>query len=293
MKTIDLHVHSYYSDGAESPKDLVMAAIGKRFSVFSIADHNYISPEQSRLQKIAADRGVLFIQGIEVSCVDKKTDKSLHILGYSNYFNYEKINRKMLPVIKGYNVRAKKIIGKLNKKYSVGFDFDKIRSEAPSVIVSRNYLAKRLSNFLGGKLSPEQLLPEIFIEEDDSWMPDPKEAIEIIKECNGTAILAHPGNLIDSDCFEDIIKRLIDYGLAGIEVYTLKHSARVVNMLKKIAEKYDLIMTGGSDWHGGLKEKDEEGLEVPDKIYNRLSEIFRPEKSPMTNKSFLPIRVSR
>jgi len=293
MKTIDLHVHSIYSDGEAFPKDLLAAAINKGLSVFSIADHNYISPEQSSIQRIAEERGVLFIQGIEVSCMDREINKSLHILGYSKHFNYSKINRKMLPIVEGYNIRAKKIISKLNKKYSAGLNYEEIKNETPSVCVSRNYLAKKLSDFMGGNFSPEELLSEIYIEEDNRWMPDVKEAIETIKKCNGMAILAHPGNLLDNDSFENLIKRLVGFGLEGIEVYTLKHSAMAIKKLKKIAEEYHLVMTAGSDWHGGKSLEGEERLEVSDKTYNQLSEIFRSEKKPLINRRLLPVHVSR
>jgi len=289
MKTIDLHVHSYYSDGEESPRSLLAAAIGRGFSAFSIADHNYISPEQGRVQIKAEEQGVLFIQGIEVSCVDRETKESLHILGYSDSFNFEKLNRKTTPIVAGYNDRAKKIIKKLNQKYSAGFDFEEMKSETPSVCISRNQLAHKLSVFLGGRFTPKELLPEVFIEEDDSWMPNAQEAIEIINENNGVAILAHPGNLVDNVQFDSLVERLVGFGLKGIETYTPKHTPEIIDILKKIAEKYNLILTAGSDWHGKHLSKDEEGMEVPNKICNRLSEIFGQRKISLTRRSLAPI----
>ncbi len=289
MKTIDLHVHSYYSDGEESPSALLAAAIGRSFSIFSIADHNFISSEQSRLQKIAEEQGVLFVPGVEVSCVDRKTKESLHLLGYSESFDYEKINRKMLRIVEGYNDRAKRIIKKLNRKYSAGFDFEEIKKEVPGVCVNRNHLAQRLSNFLGGKFSPKELLPEVFVEENDSWMPDVREGIEIIKECNGIAILAHPGNLVDKDCFKNLVARLVSYGLKGIEAYVPKYTTSIIDILKKTAEKYSLILTAGSDWHGQSISKEEEGISVPDRICARLSEMFGQRESLPANRPLAPI----
>jgi len=274
MKTIDLHVHSYCSDGEESLQSLLATAIGKGFSAFSITDHNYISPEQRYIQKIADKQGILFIQGVEASCVDRKTNTSLHILGYSNSFDIEKINKRMFPIIKGYNDRAKKIIEKLNRKYTTGFEFEEIKKEVPSIYVSRNYLAQRLSRFLGDKLAPKELLSEVFIKENNSWMPDVQEAIKIIKENNGFAILAHPGNLINNNQFDNLIRRLIGFGLDGVEVYTPKHTTDIIDILKKIAKRYNLILTAGSDWHGRHTSKEKEGVLVSDKIYNKLSEIF-------------------
>lgn len=274
MKTIDLHIHSYYSDGEESPRVLLTAAAKKGFNVFSIADHNYISADQEHLQRLAERQGMLFVQGIEVSCVDRKTRESLHILGYSRFFDIDKINEKLSPIIKGYNTRAKKIIKKLNRKYGAGLDFDKIKKQIPSACVSRNHIVQRLSEFLGDRISPRELLSEVFIEEDNSWMPDSEEAIKIIIESNGIAILAHPGDLVYKGNFENLVDRLANFGLRGIEVYFPKHSPQIIDILKKTAEKYNLIITGGSDWHGKNLSKEEWGVLVPNEIYNKLSELF-------------------
>jgi predicted metal-dependent phosphoesterase TrpH len=278
MKTIDLHIHSYYSDGEESPVTLLNAAIDKNFGIFSITDHNYISPEQNRLKKLAEKQGVLFIQGIEVSCVDKRTNESLHILGYSNSFNFEKINKKLLTTIEGYNNRAKKIIKKLNHKYTTGFDYQKIKNEIPSAYVSINYLAHRLFNHLNGGITPKELISEVFIKEDNSWMLDVREAIKIIEEANGVAILAHPGNLVGNNQFDKFVKKLIKFGLKGIEVYAPKHDTHTINVLGEIAEKFNLILTAGSDWHGTHTSQKEKGILVSDEIYNKLSAMFGYKK---------------
>lgn len=278
MKAIDLHTHSYYSDGGDSPRALLVTAFKEGFNVFSIADHNYISSDQKNLQRLSEKQGMLFIQGIELSCIDRETKESLHILGYSKCFNIEKINEKLLTIIEGYNNRAKKIIEKLNRKYDARFDFDKIKNEIRSVCVSRNHIAQKLSGFLDNRFAPKELLSEVFVEENNSWMLDPKKAIEIIAESNGIAILAHPGNLVYKNHFEDLIERLIDFGLRGIEVYSPKNSFDVIDILRKTAEKFDLIITGGSDWHGRNLSKEEWGVLVPNRVYNKLSELFMQEK---------------
>ena len=275
MKKIDLHNHSNYSDGESSFQELLDLAIEKKISFFSITDHNYISPEQDKFRALAEKKGIFFIQGIEVSCIDKETGQSLHILGYSNSFKIEKINEALDHIIQGYNNRAKKIIGKLNKKYGADFNFEKIKNETLAVYVSRNHLIKKLSEFLGNKLSQKELLQEVFIEEGNSWMPDSFEAIKIIHKYGGIAVLAHPGNIIKKDRFEELIAKLVKNGLKGIEVYYPKHNEVVVEILKNTSNKFNLIQTGGSDWHGQSFSKKEIGIDAPDEIYSKLQEIFK------------------
>jgi len=94
-------------------------------------------------------------------------------------------------------------------------------------------------------------LRETYIEESDSWMLDSKEAIEIINSAGGIAVLAHPGNLIKNKIdFEILLKRLVKYGIAGIESYYPKYSDNMVTFLNYIGNKHNLTITAGSDWHG-------------------------------------------
>ena len=294
MKTIDLHVHSYYSDGAESPSSLCKIAIRRRFSVFSIADHNYISPQQSQIQKIALRYGIFFIQGIEISSIDRIEEESLHILGYSRAFNIPEINKVMKPIVEGYNERAKKIIDKINSKYNAHFDYNLIEKEVPGVYISRNQLAERLSMHLGGKYTAKELVPEIFVEENNSWMPSVQKAIEIIRENNGMAVLAHPQNLLYKDNFDNLIKRLTCFGLEGIETYTPKHDSKTIDILNFVAKKFGLIMTAGSDWHGsGLSPMGRPGLAVPDRVCTKLLNRFGYKETLNSDKTFRAIGLTR
>ncbi len=114
MKT-DLHIHSYYSDGEHSPKYVLSKIKESGISLFSVVDHNYISPKVQDIKRDAKAINVYFVDGIEISCIDKKRNISIHMLGYSKKFNLE-INSALKPVIDGYNIRAKKIIEKINRE---------------------------------------------------------------------------------------------------------------------------------------------------------------------------------
>jgi hypothetical protein len=272
MPKIDLHMHSHYSDGQDSPEYLDNLIEKEGGSLFSITDHNYIYP---KIKELVVRSKANFLQGIEVSSMDRVTSQSLHILGYSNNFNISALNEALYPVVNGYNERAKMIIKELNSKFNCDFSFETIKKELFSVCVSRNVLAMRLVEFTGNKMSIADAVKECFVQEENSWMPDASEVIKLINNCGGVAVLAHPGNLFDKIDLPELVSRLIDVGLGGIEVYYARHSQETIKELSSIAMRYDVLMTGGSDWHGKDLSKFAPGVEVSDIIYNMCISRFK------------------
>src|SRR3989344_2981571 len=204
MKKIDLHLHSYYSDGSSSLEEILSQIEREKVSVFSITDHNFISQEIENFQKTIQEAEMGFLQGVEISCMDKTSRQSIHMLGYSKSFNIEKINNDLKTVLVGYNERAKKIVEKLNQEFGFDLNFEKIKSSIKSPFVSRNLLAEILIEKVDKSLTMKDALKKVFINEDDSWMIDAEEAIDIIKRSGGKAILAHPGNLINKLNFDNL-----------------------------------------------------------------------------------------
>lgn len=265
MPKIDLHVHSYYSDGEDSPEDLKILMKQRGVSLFSITDHNCIHPE---IKYLVEDDSLKFIQGIEVSSVDRITGQSLHILGYSDNFDIASLNNALLPIINGYNTRAKKIIEKLNNNFNCNFNFETIKNELLSTSISRNVLARRFVEFTGNKITIADAVKECFVQEDDLWMPDTKDAIKMISQHGGISVLAHPGNLFNKIDLPELVSRLVDSGLDGMEVYYAKHDSETIKNLSDIARRHNLLMTGGSDWHGKNFPRSGLGVEVPDIVYD-------------------------
>ncbi|HWA32136.1 MAG TPA: PHP domain-containing protein [Candidatus Paceibacterota bacterium] len=274
MIKIDLHVHSYYSDGSDSPEQVLNVAEEEGVKLLSLTDHNFINPESEHLKKNKTNN-IDILQGIEISCIDRTSNKSIHMLGYSKSFNIKGINDALISTLDGYNNRAKNIINKLNSEYNCNFDFGKIKSEIKSVFVSRNLIAEKLVGFLGNNISIKEALKKVFIEgEDDSWMIGVEEAIGIIKNNGGKAFLAHPGNLIDKIDFDSFLKRLKDSGLDGIEVYYPKHTPGTVAFLEETSEKFGLVKSAGSDFHGKRYSSFLPGIYVKDDVYHNFLKLF-------------------
>ncbi len=255
MKNIDLHIHSSYSDGENRPEEIFQKILTRGIGLFSLTDHNFILEDNTKIKELARLNGILFIEGIEISSIEKTTGISLHILGYSKCFDKQRINKALAVTVDDYNTRAKKIIAKLNSEFlTLGIDFDEIKRMNNEVCVSRNTLARVLVAFLNKSITIKEALKKyVFVDENDSWMLSSQEAFEKIRVANGISVLAHSGRELrrmGNGPFEKMIEVLKAQGLVGIEVYHPKHTPQDVSELKRIALKNNLVVTGGSDWHG-------------------------------------------
>lgn len=222
MKPIDLHIHTNYSDGMLSPKEIVDLAIRKRIKTIAITDHDSVSGIREALT-YSRGKNIEVIPGVEISCHgDQFNVLHLHILGlFIDYRNREL--RMFLGKIeqKGLKKFLRKVVSFL-KLY-------KIREILP--------LAKRIS--LQKKASI-------------------KEAVNIIKEAGGVSILAHPGLIKYRDLI-DLVDYFKKCGGGGLEadypydrLYSLdaQKSEELNELVRKIAKENGLILSGGSDFHG-------------------------------------------
>lgn len=278
MKKVDLHLHTVCSDGEDSFQELFKKVRENNLSLFSICDHNYVSPESIKMKGPAAAHNIVFIQGVEVSCTDHATSESLHILGCSHAFDLNKLNSSLQPVISGYNKRAVKIIYKLNTKYNdFNLDFDELHLRKKEAYISRNTIAYELVKFLGEEhITLVEALKEAFVEESDSWMPDSKEVIQIIQAAGGVAVIAHIGRTAKklADDFQPLLRRLIKYGVVGLEVFHPKHDAQMTTYLNNLGRQYGLVITTGSDWHGENYTPGRTiGFEMEDYEYKKIIEM--------------------
>jgi len=263
---IDLHIHSHYSDGQDSRERLLEIVVERGVGLCSITDHNYIHPSM-----VSPVVGIRVIEGVEISSVDRVTGQSLHILGYSKKFNTLKLNAALAPVLDGYNRRAQHIIVSLNQRFGCALDFEKLKSNSPAMFVSRNMIASVLRRQPGVSLSPQEAVREAYVRgENDSFMPDIREAIELIRQCDGVAVLAHPGNLAEKIDLSDLVARLAQVGLIGLEAYYPTHDESVVVSLCNLAAQNGLITTAGSDWHGPDFSRHPIGMKTPEDIGDDL-----------------------
>ncbi len=276
-KFIDMHTHSIYSDGDLTPDELIKKALKSGINTLSITDHDTLLGLKNITNDINHE-GVELIKivpGIELSA---KTDKGrMHILGYDFDINNKVLNDKMDELKNNsiYSVMA--IINQLKIDYGIIFDNHDIKKLFDiKGNIGRPHIAKLLI-----KYGYCDNVGEAF----DKYLVDAykktkvlnkgipyEECINLIKNAGGISVLAHPNQLLlDDEELEDKIKEMISNGLDGIEVYHSGHSKEETEKYLELANKYNLLISGGSDYHGKSIKPDIEIGETSTGKIKRLS----------------------
>lgn len=241
----DLHIHSTESDGTKKPKEVVKLAKENGLSIISLTDHDTVNGISEALTS-SKKYNIELIPGIEINSFDGKQD--VHILGYFiNYKNDEFLQE--LKRIRNFRVdRAKEIIYKLNK-ININISLSDVLSFTDLDFIGRPHIARALVK--KGYVKTVKEAFDIYIGENcpayvERYKLHPIKSINIIKDVGGIPVIAHPGLLEN----KNIINTLRDNGLMGIEVYHSKHSIADIKYFKDYAIDNNLLITGGSDFHG-------------------------------------------
>ena len=246
---IDLHIHTTYSDGVYSPDMIVDTAIDCGLNVIALTDHdNILSYDIACNYAKNNDKKLEIIQGVEINTIYK--DYEVHILGYFMDVNNQEF-QNMLKFQQNARVhQAREMVSLLNKKEGIRIKFDDIKKlVAPQGSIGRPHIARAITN-AGGTGSVMEAYEKYINDSSPVYVKrktvSPHDACEIIYDAGGIPVFAHP---IDVEISESLIKELMNYGLRGVEAYHRKHSPAVVEYYSSLAEKYGLIITGGSDFH--------------------------------------------
>ncbi len=242
---VDLHMHSTASDGVYAPAEVVGIALDKRLDVIALTDHDSLDgiPEA----QAAAGTALTVLAGVELSAEDAHTDR--HILGYG--FRIEATTRLHRACIENREARVRRIAGMIDKLASLGLavPLEAVLKLAKGGAVGRPHLARVMLQ-LGLISSLQEAFDKYIGDGGPAYVLhsplDPQQAIQMIHEAGGVAILAHPGRLAD---YLEVIEALIPLGLDGIEVYYPDHSAPLTAELKRLARRHHLLATVGSDFH--------------------------------------------
>lgn len=259
MGYVDLHLHTTASDGVKRPSEMVRYAKGKGLQAISITDHDTTEGLEEGLAE--GERiGFEVIPGIEISA--EHTPGSMHLLGYFIDIHCPSLNEKLRYLQKARWERNPKMIEKLNR-LGVNITYEEVVKASGGGQVGRPHFAQVLMD--KGYVRNFQEAFDRYLKKGapayvDKLRFTPAEAIHFINEAGGVAVLGHPNTLALNGFveLERLLISLIEEGLKGIEVYYPEHSPSEVSQYKGIAEKYDLVMTGGTDYHGIEKE----GLDV-------------------------------
>lgn len=245
MTQLDLHTHTTASDGQQSPLELVQIAQKIGLKTLAITDHDTtegVLPAQE-----AAGDTLEIIPGVELSAEDEAGD--VHTLGYFIDIHNTTFQDKLERFRAGRYYRGQEIVKKL-AALGLPLDWARIEAIADGGSIGRPHIARAMLE--AGHVKSIQDAFDKYIDNGGvAYVPrtrlSPEEAIEMIHEAGGAAVLAHPGLLDD---YESMIERLVPAGLDGVEVVYPKHTTEVELRTRLLANRHNLIMTGGSDFHG-------------------------------------------
>ena len=262
---IDLHMHTTVSDGTDTPEEILLKVEKAGIGVFSVTDHDAVKA-CGILRSIAKPDAPCFLPGVEFSCKDE--EGKYHILGYGYDPEAEAIKQ---VVEKGHSLRMKKVTARLDFLQSeFGFTFPP--EELENLLTLDNPGKPHIGNLMvkyGYAETKEDAMNRyINLARIRSEYIRPEEAIQGILDSGGIPVLAHPSygsgdQLILGEEMDRRLRRLMEFGLRGLEAYYSGFTGRIRRELLSFAEKYDLYVTAGSDYHGSNKlvELGDTGLE--------------------------------
>jgi len=281
---IDLHFHSTFSDGGFTPEELAdkVKAIGLKAA--SLTDHDTTAGSE-KFKNALEGTDIEVIPGVELSVTppDENSNMNIHMLGYYIDIHNSALETALEEVRDGRESRNKKIIKKLN---NLGFDitYDEVSAYAGEDVVGRLHFAYALiarkivgqkqrafDNYLG-KGKPAYV---------ERFRLTAADSIRLIREAGGVPVLAHPITLgLGYNNLYDFVSSLKDLGLVGMEIYYSEHKAKHIRDYLRIADKLDLIATGGSDFHGEGNDILHLGvgfgnLNVPDSVVDNLKAAIK------------------
>ena len=243
----DLHIHSTISDGPLSADEIFAQARLSGVGLVSVTDHDTVRG-QSGYKRKAAEKGLAYINGIEISAYDKDEDVQVHILGYGFY------NDSLLESFcAGVSGRRREAGFKMAERIiDMGYplSIEEILGYAKGGIIYRPHILHALYARGHIKTLYDGHYAEWFGKGGPAYFPfeyaDPREAVEAVRQAGGLAVLAHPAGYRNWGC----IPGLVAAGLDGLESHHPSHRAEDIMALLEAARANRLITTSGSDFHG-------------------------------------------
>jgi len=271
---IDLHLHSTFSDGTYTPTELVQTAEKRKLSAVSITDHDTAAGTD---EAIAASEscGVRVIPGIELSVFDG--DTHFHLLGYNFDRNNKRLQDGLKTLQESRNTRNVKIIGKL-QDMGIDVSVDELEALSRTGQTGRPHIARLLVNKKIVKTIDQAF--DLYLKKGKPahvgrYIYHVDEAISLLHESNGLSVLAHPIQISSSiDAIEVLLKKLKTKGLDGLETFYPTQKGKFFNKVRRLAARYNLVETGGSDYHGDIRPNTAMAgnarLRVPHELLERM-----------------------
>jgi len=247
VSKIDLHIHSTASDGKLNPPDIVRKSAERGLTVIALADHDSVNGIAPALAAAKA-----FPQLKVIPCVEISTDVpngEVHVLGYFVDYTDHKLKATLERMRHSRRERACGMVTKLGK-LGIHIEWPRVQEIAGSGSIGRPHIAQAMLE-RGYVVSVKEAFTKYISRDGPAYVErekmTPQEAVELLLRANGLPVLAHPLTINGP---ETMIIKLKAAGLVGIEVYYDGYTAEEICRLVSLADRYNLIATGGSDYHG-------------------------------------------
>lgn len=258
MIKVDLHVHTSYSDGNLSLEEVLKLAIRQNLDEIAITDHDTII-NLKNYKELENEYNIKIIPGIEIPT----NQRMLHILGYG-ITNYEVIEKELYD-LKIYNENCNRETIDILRTEGIDISFAEVKKCAVSDVVTYRDIVKYM--YKNGYVNnPREVYRKYIGKGTKAYVPSKEltieEVLQLIERGNGISVLAHPFTISSDIDFDVLIAHMRECGLLGIELYPPRLTRMQMTEYEKIAEKYDLFKTIGTDFHD--YNYDKLGIEVED-----------------------------
>ncbi len=279
---IDLHIHSTASDGTCDPLEIVFMAAEMGLQAISITDHDTLEGSRCALAGAIPEQ-LNFIPGVEISAAPPEgfaISGSLHILGYGVDPNHPPLEQALCELQQARDQRTPKIIERLNQ-LGIAVTVNDVMAQAGQGSAGRPHIA--LAMIKAGVVKDVNEAFDHYLSKGqpayvDKYRLEIQRTFNLIHEAGGVSVLAHP-YLIPGEQTQTVpalIECLKGMGLMGIEAHYPEHTAEATSFYLELARRYDLIVTGGTDFHGDLLPSIQLGrgygdLHIPMSLYETLA----------------------
>lgn len=259
MRAIDLHTHTCKSDGSYTPTELVDYAIEKDLAAIAITDHDSIEGLNEALShaKALKEKGlptVEVVPGIEFST--KYGEQDVHVVGLYIAYDSPSFQKALENFVDSRTTRNEKMCQNLQGA-GIDITYDKLRARYPDSVITRAHYASYLLEE-GYVKSRQDAFAQYLGDHTKYFVPrekvTPVQAVELILHAGGIPILAHPPLYhMGNDRLDALTASLKAAGLMGIETFYSTYTNQDIRDMRRLAVKYDLLLSGGSDFHGENK----------------------------------------
>jgi len=278
---IDLHIHSTASDGSLTPSEIIHLAQELNLGAIAITDHDSLEGSKEAIEA-GIPPSIKFVSGVEISAAYPPFfpgSGSFHILGYCIRLDDSALNQSLAKLRQARKSRNPEILRRLNR-LGYPLSLEEVRREVGQGQIGRPHIARAMKAKGFVKSIDEAF--DSFLGNDtpayvDKYRIECADAVQTIRAAGGISVLAHPGllNISSENELNHLVGSLKELGIQGIEVHYPEHTPQQIKKYAELAERYELLMTGGTDFHGSIIPEIEMGsgngsLFIPYELYEKM-----------------------